>query len=86
MSHLYCNKCGSRDIQRSEQNYYEITESDLIHAWFNFEGKIYPYPGGHVIKQDIGKRIKIVNGLAYMENQEQFEARLEKEAQNECGN
>ena len=85
MTHLYCNKCGSRDIQKSSgKNYYTITESD-IHETHNttairFEGRGYSYPGGYVMKQDIGKRLVVINGLMYMENQEQFEARLEKEA------
>ena len=78
MSHLYCNQCGGTDIKKSKQNYHTITDGELHRAWIKFEGKIYPYPGGHVIKQDIGKRVVIVDGLAYMENQKQFEARLAK--------
>ena len=77
MSHLYCNNCGGRDIKKSTIDYYEVTKEDINKGIIKFQGRGHSYPGGHVITQDIGKRLYFRNNLAYMESQEQFERRIQ---------
>ena len=74
-----CDKCNSII---KEKNYHEITEKDLlIKSIIKIQGESFPSFSifGGLRSFDVGRRLYLINGILYIENQEQFENRVEKD-------
>ena len=76
MKSLKCYIVKKSDISKSTSTPVKVEACDHC----GHEETIYPFePLGTVIPQDVGKMCKKIEGIWYVENQEQFKARLKKE-------
>ena len=67
-------------------NFHIITEDDLkAKAVIEIAGKKFPSYSifGGLRSFDVGKMLKVVNGIIYIENNEQYEERIDEEMKND---
>jgi len=76
-THWKCPHCES--IVKGK-NYHTITEDDINGQYFTIQGKKFgSFTFGQLFSFDVGKRFYLINGLLYMENQEQYNKRIGKD-------
>jgi hypothetical protein len=58
--------------------YREISAQDVGQPFFKAFDQVWPTSGfiGHVLRQDVGKRVYLVGGILQVENDEQRATRL----------
>ncbi len=72
-------KCPCCQLKIIAPNYHEITEDDLKpFVVIEIQGNKYPSFSimGGLRSFDVGKRLVLVNGLLYMENEYQYQERI----------
>jgi phage FluMu protein Com len=77
-THWKCPQCKS--IIRGN-NYHEITEHDLQpNTIIKIQARSFPNWSifGGLRHFDVGKRLYLINGILYIENQEQYEKRIKE--------
>ncbi len=72
-------KCPCCQLKIMAPNYHEITKDDLKpFVVIEIQGKKFPTYSimGGLRSFDVGKRLVLVNGLLYMENDKQYQERI----------